>query len=202
MTTTSSQTNITNPMEKTGEQLGAFLQAHNEIEFILPALVGMMITSRFKLRGATALLVNLTVAGFIRQIIEQIKEQKSPITVPVVETEATTISQAVTPVTSDDSPAYTIVHSTPGRIRLRIPKIASEPEYGKHLEQLLNADSHVLSVRINRAAASVVIQYQAGEMSDWELGMLLINMLEQADREISEPQVNTVPPDTSEEQNE
>ena len=168
-------------METTGEQLGAFLQAHNEIEFILPPLVGMMITNRFQLRGATALLVNLTVAGFVRQIIEQLKEQKVSVTTPVVDTEATTISQSVTPVTSEDSAAYTIVHSTPGRIRLRIPRVASEPDYAKRLEQLLSADSHVLKVRINTAAASIVIRYQADGMSDWELGMLLMNIIQEAD---------------------
>ncbi|NEN90687.1 MAG: metal ABC transporter ATPase [Okeania sp. SIO3H1] len=181
MATTSNYTNNTNTVETTGEQLGAFLQAHNEIEFILPPLVGLMITNRFQLRGATALLVNLTVAGFVRQIIEQLKEQKITVVTPVVETEATTISQSVTPVASDDSPAYTIVHSTPGRIRLRIPRVASEPDYTKRLEQLLNTDSHVLKVRINRAAASIVIQYQAEGMSDWELGMLLMSIIQKAD---------------------
>ncbi|MGD1704359.1 HMA2 domain-containing protein [Dapis sp. BLCC M229] len=189
MTTTSNYTNNTNPIETTGEQLGAFLQAHNEIEFILPPLVGMMITNRFKLRGATALLVNLTVAGFVRQIIEQLKEQKVTVVAPVVDTEATTISQSVSPVSSEDCSAYTIVHSTPGRIRLRIPRVVSEPDYAKRLEQLLNADSHVLKVRINTAAACIVIQYQADGMSDWEMGMLLMNIIQEADsdeEEISE----------------
>ncbi|MEM1172112.1 MAG: HMA2 domain-containing protein [Cyanobacteria bacterium P01_H01_bin.35] len=191
MTTTSDYTNNTNPMETSVPQLGAFLQAHNEIEFILPPLVGMMITNRFQLRGATALLVNLTVAGFVREIIEQLKEPKINITKPVVETEATTISQAVTPVSSEDSPAYTIVHSIPGRIRLRIPRVALEPDYAKRLEQLLSADSHVLKVRINKAATSIVIQYQADGMSDWELGMLLMNIIQEAEsyeEEISQPE--------------
>ncbi|MGD1716431.1 HMA2 domain-containing protein [Hydrocoleum sp. CS-953] len=191
MTTTSDYTNNTNPMETTVPQLGAFLQAHNEIEFILPPLVGMMITNRFQLRGATALLVNLTVAGFVREIIEQLKEQKINITTPVVDTEATTISQSVSPVSSEDSPAYTIVHSTPGRIRLRIPRVASEPDYAKRLEQLLSADSHVLKVRINKAASSIIIQYQADGMSDWELGMLLMNIIQEAEsdeEEISQPE--------------
>lgn len=179
MTTTSSYTNSINPTQTTVPQLGAFLQTHNEIEYILPALVGMMITNRFKLRGATALLVNLTVAGFVRQIIEQLKEQT--VTVSVIDTEQTTISQPVTTVASDDSPTYTIVHSVPGRIRLRIPKVASEPNYVRRLEQLLTADCHVLGVRINTAAASVAIQYQAEGMSDWELGMRLISIIQEAD---------------------
>ncbi|GGA30000.1 HMA2 domain-containing protein [Okeania sp. KiyG1] len=179
MATTSNYTNTINQTETTVPQLGAFLQAHNEIEYILPPLVGIMITTRFKLRGATALLVNLTVAGFVRQIIEQLKEQTE--TIPVIDTEQTNISQPVTTVASDDSPTYTIVHSVPGRIRLRIPKVASDPNYVRRLEQLLTADSHVLGVRINTAAASIAIQYQADGMSDWELGMLLMNIIQEAD---------------------
>ncbi|NEP77348.1 MAG: metal ABC transporter ATPase [Okeania sp. SIO3C4] len=179
MTKTSRYRNRINQTETTIPQLGTFLQDHNEIEYILPALVGMMITNRFKLRGASALLVNLTVAGFVRQIIEQLKEQTE--TTPVINTEQTTIPQPETTIASDDSPTYTIVHSVPGRIRLRIPKVASDPNYVRRLEQLLTADSHVLGVRINTAAASVAIQYQADGMSDWELGMLLMNIIQEAD---------------------
>ncbi|WP_293155406.1 metal ABC transporter ATPase [Okeania sp. SIO2C9] len=200
MTTTSNYTNTINPTETTVPQLGAFLQAHNEIEYILPPLVGIMITNRFQLRGATALLVNLTVAGFVRQIIEQIKEQTE--TIPVIDTEQTTISQPVTTVASDDSPTYTIVHSVPGRIRLRIPKVASDPNYVRRLEQLLTADFHVLGVRINTAAASVAIQYQADGMSDWELGMRLMTIIQEADtdkEEIPQPEANSESPETPEE---
>lgn len=179
MTTTSNYTNSTNPTETTGEQLGAFLQAHNEIEYILPALVGMMITNRFKLRGAAALLVNLTVAGFVRQIIEQLKHQT--INVPVVESSQTTTSQSTTTVVSEESATYTIVHSVPGRIRLRIPRVASDRDYARRLEQLLTVDSHILSVRINTTAASVVIRYEAEGMSDWELGMRLMTIIEEAE---------------------
>ena len=183
MTTTSNYTNNTTHTESTGEQLGAFLQAHNEIEYILPAFVGMMITNRFKLRGATALLVNLTVAGFVRQIIEQLKHQT--ITVPVVESShtTTTTAESTTTVINEDSPAYTIVHSLPGRIRLRIPRVGSDRDYARRLEQLLTVDSHVLGVRINTSAASVVIHYEAEGMSDWELGMRLMTIIEEAESE-------------------
>ncbi|MGK7921326.1 MAG: HMA2 domain-containing protein [Trichodesmium sp.] len=184
MTTTSNYTNNTNHTETTGEQLGAFLQAHHEIEYILPALVGMMITNRFQLRGATALLVNLTVAGFVREIIEQLKHQA--INVPVVEsshTTTTTTAEYTTTVINEDSPAYTIVHSLPGRIRLRIPRIGSDRDYARRLEQLLMLDSHVLGVRINTSAASVIIHYQTEGMSDWELGMRLMTIIEEVESE-------------------
>ena len=158
----------------------------------------MIITNRFKLRGGAALLVNLTVAGFVRQTIEQLKHQT--ITVPVVDTGQTTISQPTTPVTSDDSPTYTIVHSVPGRIRLRIPRVASEVDYARRLEMRLKADSHVLGVRINTAASSVVIQYQAEGMSDWELGMRLMSIIQEVDTEEQEEEAEEEIP--SEEQEE
>ncbi|NEP46796.1 MAG: hypothetical protein F6K35_49460, partial [Okeania sp. SIO2H7] len=81
MTTTPTNNIGLTPTETTGTKVGQFLQAHNEIEFILPALVAMTVTNRFRLRGATALLVNLTVAGIVREAIEILKQQGGTSTV-------------------------------------------------------------------------------------------------------------------------
>lgn len=155
------------PAETTGEKLGAFLQVHSEIEFILPSLVGMMITNRLKLRGAMALLVNLTVAGLVREAIEILKHQAT--------------APATVETASNSAATYTLIHSVPGRIRLRMPRLASDRDYAKRLESLLNADDYVIGARINRSAASIAIRYQVGVLSDWELGMRLTNIVNQAD---------------------
>lgn len=59
----------------------------------------------------------------------------------------------------------------PERVRLTIPELALDPEFGNRLEQALKADPHVNRVRINRVAASIAIHYQNHELSDWQLGM-------------------------------
>jgi len=173
---TATSANGLTPTETTGAKVGKFLQAHNEIEFVLPALVGMMITNRFKLRGATALLVNLTVAGLVREALEVLKQQGN--VAPVADAETT----------SEAEPIYTLVHSVPGRIRLRMPRLAGDRDYARRLEGLLNADEYVLGVRVNRTAASIAIRYQVGVLSDWELGMRLTNIVNQAETEEQQSQ--------------
>ena len=50
-----------------------FLRDHNEVEMILPVIIGVLVTSRFQLRGTNALLVNLAVASVSRQIFTNLK---------------------------------------------------------------------------------------------------------------------------------
>lgn len=58
---------------------------------------------------------------------------------------------------------YSVVHAIPGRVRFRIPLLAEDGDYGWRLETLLKSDSRVTDIRINRQAASIVIQYQQCE---------------------------------------
>jgi Heavy metal associated domain 2 len=166
-------------------RLGGLLEEYGEIATILPVLAGLFITSRLQLRGSQALLVNLAVAALARQVIIQLKKQAhNPPVVATVNGQA--VSQAssaeTTASTGEDSTEdYTIVHSTPGRIRLRIPRLMSDAGYAKRLESLLVQEPQVLKVRLNRAAASLVIQYDALGVSELKLGLRLLQILEQAE---------------------
>jgi Cu2+-exporting ATPase len=53
-----------------------------------------------------------------------------------------------------------VVHSIPGRIRFRVPLLANDENYVLCLEEILQTDSRVTGMRINRAAASIAITYQ------------------------------------------
>ncbi len=158
-------------LEATEEQLIQFLRDHNEVEMILPVIIGVVITSRFQLRGANALMVNLAIASISRQIFVNLKRMT-----PAVAASAATVP---TPETEENG-EYTIVHSVPGRIRIKVPQLATDQEFAKHLQRLLNEDNHVIHVRINRSAASVVIGYDAQGLSDLELGLRLLSILNNA----------------------
>lgn len=157
-------------------RLGTWLEEYGEISTILPVLVGLFVTSRLQLRGAKALLVNLTLAALTRQVVVQLKKQAHP---------TTSVAAAVNrqPASADDHTAedYTIIHSTPGRLRLRIPRLVNDVLYAKQLEKLLIADEGVIRVRLNRAAASLVIQYDGAGVSELELGMRLLQILDRAE---------------------
>ena len=153
--------------------LGNFLKEHEEVEMIAPVLLGLFVTSRLQLRGANALLVNLGIASVLRQLFKQLKQ-----TVP------TPINTGATPKPSSGGQSLgegiTIVHSVPGRIRLRVEQVATDGLFAKRLERLLLQDSHVLQVRLNRAAASVAIAYDQGNLTDLDLGFRLMNVLQEA----------------------
>lgn len=157
-------------------RLGSLLEEYGEIATILPVLAGLLITSRLQLRGAQALLANLAIAAITRQVVVQLKKQAHPTPVMPV---ANGQSANAEPAAED----YTIVHSTPGRLRLRIPRLLNDAVYAKRLEKLLTDAQQVLNVRVNRAAASLVILYDGTGVSELELGMRLLQILDQAERE-------------------
>lgn len=164
-------------------QLGKFLDEYEEIVTILPVVAGLLVTSRLRLRGAQALLVNLLMAAIIRQVVGQLKRQAHATAGTQTADAPASDKNGATPGQQED---YTIVHSVPGRIRLRIPRLTVDALYAKRLEKLLSEDSRVKYVRINRAASSLVIQYDGAGVSELELGIYLLNILEQAEATESE----------------
>lgn len=60
---------------------------------------------------------------------------------------------------------YQIAHAIEGRIRVRLPQLASDPEYAGKLQSLIEARKSITSVRINPHAQSIVITYKAKALS-------------------------------------
>lgn len=165
-------------VEVTEQKVGEFLQEHSEIEMIVPVVAGLLVTSQLRLRGARALLVNLLVASITRQVFAQMKGMSAT---PALAAE--TPAQTAPDVTETE---YNIVHSVPGRVRVRMPRLGSDRAFAQRLETLLNAEDRVIKSRINRAACSVAINYEAQGLSEWELGALLLSILEAASHEPTE----------------
>ena len=67
---------------------------------------------------------------------------------------------------NQDDVAYQIVHEIPGRIRFRIPRLATDLDYAHRLTVLTQADTKVTDVRVNTAAASVALSYDIGLICD------------------------------------
>ena len=159
----------------TAEQVGAFLQSHQEIEVLAPMIVGMIAVNRFKAKGATALLVNLIAVTMTRKVLEFLKE---PVLHHNVHNNGRShVDVAASEVVDNSSQGYRIVHSIPGRIRLKVSRLRIDEEYANRLEGLLNAEDVVISTTINRNAASLTIKYEVGTMAEWELGLRLMNIM-------------------------
>ena len=170
--------NLTNPSpEDTTTQIGAFLQEHGEIEMILPVVIGVFVTSRFQLRGADALLVNLLIASLGRQLFIQLKKEKpSAVTESNNSHDSNSTGEEIE-ASETNLQGCAIAHAVPRRVRLRIPQLAIDADFARRLQQALNADEYVKHVRINRPAASLAINYNNQGLSDWELGLRLMNVI-------------------------
>ncbi|MEH1969513.1 HMA2 domain-containing protein [Nostoc sp.] len=75
---------------------------------------------------------------------------------------------------------YSIVHTIPGRIRFRIPLLARDTEYTDKLKLAIESDPRVTNVRANPKAASIVINYKVGVISDNQMREHLVNLIQTA----------------------
>ena len=186
MTTTTATNNFSNlDLEETTDQIGSFLKEHGEVEMILPVALGVFITSQFKLRGSNALLVNLLVASLARQVFSQLKSESPQ---SITDGSNSVVTGEDTEQSETDLQGYEIVHAIPGRVRLRMPLLAIDADFARRLQQALEVDNHVKQVRINRAAISITINYDNQGLSDWELGMRLMNIVNTVRQEYQVPQ--------------
>ena len=186
MTATTATNNFSNlDLEQANGQIGSFLKEHGEVEMILPVAIGVFITGQFKLRGANALLVNLLVASLARQVFSQLKQEKPQAIAGSSDSVAT---EEETGQSETDLQGYEIVHAIPGRVRVRMPLLAIDADFARRLQQALEADSHVKQVRINHAAVSITINYDNQGLSDWDLGMRLMNIINTTKKEHQVPQ--------------
>ncbi|MDB9343506.1 heavy metal translocating P-type ATPase [Nodularia spumigena CS-586/05] len=59
-----------------------------------------------------------------------------------------------------------VIHTIPGRVRLRVPQLRYNRDYAQRLQTLLRSDPLVTRVRINSAAASLVVNYKSSAVND------------------------------------
>lgn len=59
---------------------------------------------------------------------------------------------------------YQIVHSVVGRCRMRVPQLATDPEFATTLHHQIATLEFVIEARINPAASSLVVCYDSGQL--------------------------------------
>jgi len=85
MSTASTGQVQTTTANETTSQLGNLLEEYGEIAAILPVLTGLLVTTQLRLRGASALVVNIAIAAVTRQAIVQLKKQAGhPSSIPAL----------------------------------------------------------------------------------------------------------------------
>ncbi|TBR57838.1 hypothetical protein BLD44_012510 [Mastigocladus laminosus UU774] len=76
--------------------------------------------------------------------------------------------------------SYRVAHVIPGRIRFHIPRLGKDAEYAEKLKSVIQSTPNISDVRINPAAASIVIKYQPSTISDQEMRSHLVNLIQTA----------------------
>jgi P-type Cu2+ transporter len=87
--------------------------------------------------------------------------------------------------------AVSVIHSLPGRIRLRIPRLAIDRRFARRLEEALGAETWIVGVRINAAAASIALQYRTEADIYGNFEAILLKIL---DRPPETPRLAETPP--------
>jgi hypothetical protein len=70
-----------------------------------------------------------------------------------------------------------VIHQTPGRVRMRVPRLLSDDTYADSLQSLLESVDSVRNVRISVSAASVVVSFSP-EVPGIEFARKLVKTIE------------------------
>lgn len=94
------------------------------------------------------------------------KQPPAPTTQPTPQ--AQTVNGHYTIVTTQDNTSltrveYELKHWVKGRLRLMIPRLAHDPEYGERLQYRISATSSGFRVRVNPGSRSLVIEYDPND---------------------------------------
>ncbi len=84
-----------------------------------------------------------------------------------------------------------LVHHIPGRVRFRIYRLKDDSDYAANLKQFLLAQPGINRVRVNRVAASIVIEYRYTGDFLAEIASGLANLLQQEATTKSVPRTQT-----------
>ncbi|MFB2772325.1 hypothetical protein ACE1AT_24005 [Pelatocladus sp. BLCC-F211] len=74
--------------------------------------------------------------------------------------------------------AYSITCAMSGQVGFCVPRISTDDQYQERLVKLLKAEALVTKVQINITAASIVVIYKSGVMSDYEMRSHLVNLIQ------------------------
>ncbi|MBE9168213.1 hypothetical protein IQ238_12040 [Pleurocapsales cyanobacterium LEGE 06147] len=138
----------------------AFSQVGSGLQSLIPPVAGLLTSSWLDMQGWKAIATYLVTSGVTREVIEQLPLELGTMT----ETE-----NAQTKIRTGESASFRIVHTTPERIRLRVPRIIWDCDYARKLEDLIASHDKISKVRVNRPTGSVVINYHANAFSNNEL---------------------------------
>ncbi|MEB3338538.1 MAG: heavy metal translocating P-type ATPase [Leptolyngbyaceae bacterium] len=157
----------------------------------VPLAAGILVTRGLGVTGFMAFPVYLVAESMTSQVMKQLESQLQPLLESEVSEEV--VNQPNNQEFQGKSGragehavevrpkiSYQVVHTIPGRIRVRVPALALLPDYGHKLTLMAEADDRVTQIRINSIAQSVTIHYAPDHIPTDEIRSYLSHLLQSA----------------------
>jgi len=120
------------------------------IEILIRMSAAMLLNRHLGISGWVSLPVSYATSQVTAKVINGVKPQLKAVTL---------LSSNSQPI-EEKNIEITVIHSTPGRIRLRVPKVKKDSRYAKRLERFGEQISGIQKININLTTASVTIIHQ------------------------------------------
>lgn len=153
------RTSLTESKTNTSQQISSEI-----IESLIPMSIAMLLNRRLGISGWLSLPVSLVISKFCRQVINEAKPE-------LLDTFRSSNQRELEINHSD----FSVVHNTPGRVRIRVPQLVSDPHLVRRLERQATELSGVKAIRVSSASTSIVITHQFS--SDEELRSQLTQLI-------------------------
>ena len=156
---------------------------------LVPPLIGLAIARGLQVSGWKSILTYILAAGVTREVIDQVtgeaENESENVELSSVKQISTTevVAEEISPLLRAIETDFEIVHQTPGRIRLRVPRISrdhavpakADRNYGQELKHLLEQDNRITAIRLKTNSSSVVILYDSKALSDFNREQVAVN---------------------------
>jgi hypothetical protein len=158
---------------------------------LMPLLLALVITRRLHLQGWRSLVAYVLIAGTTREVMDQLAKESENVSLVGggphrgAETNGQGKPMVRHPSPSSSPGGYHVIHTSPGRIRLRLPLLAKNPHYANDLRPRLEADERLQSVRINPHTASITVKYDVQQLRETEVLAGLQELLYLATEEVA-----------------
>jgi hypothetical protein len=144
---------------------------------LIPLLLALAVTRRLNLQGWRSLVACVLIAGTTREIMGQLATESQSLSrvgdgpLNAAEKNGQGYSASTKhPHSETETPGkHQIIHTSPGRIRLRLPRLAKNLDYAADLQPHLAADQRLQSVRVNPHTASVTVKYDVQQFREPEI---------------------------------
>lgn len=132
-------------------------QIEARLESVVPLIAGLLITRGLGLQGWKAIATYLLATGVTQEILKHLPQFLADF----CQSQGSAGSSAQSPPNPSDRESCRVVHHIPGRIRLSIPRLRRDREYGKAIQRLLEQERDLTGIRLNPSGGTAVITYLA-----------------------------------------